>query len=144
MRILTFCSAFLLTTYVVGGQNPDSTQQLAAIGTFENPIAVSEGDSVKFFVGQVVSIKGLVVNAAKTHGKDGTIGFLNLFKPYPENPFSVVIYRQYLAFFDPLEQFEKKKVRIKGKVNAYKDKNTGNDRYSIQLRKPEQIEILPD
>ena len=78
----------------------------------------------------------------KSQGKDGTMGFLNLFKAYPENPFSVVIYRQYLAFFEPLEQFENKKVRITGKVTTYKDKKTGTDRYSITLRKPAQIEII--
>lgn len=103
---------------------------------------VTNGDSVKYLVGNIISIKGPVINIKKSQGKDGAMGFLDIFKAFPDNPFSVVIYRESLAFFEPLTQYEKKSVRITGKVNAYKDKKTGNNRYSIVLRKPAQIEIL--
>ena len=136
MRIFLLCSAFLLAAYAVCGQNPDS------LGTFENPIVVIDCDSVKYFVGKVIAIVGPVAQVKKSQGQDGKMGFLNLFKAYPENPFSVVIYRQYLAFFEPLEQYDGKKVRIKGKVTTYQEKRTGTDRYSITLRKPAQIEII--
>jgi len=140
MRIFLLCSAFLLTAQLVCGQTPDSIQ-LSTPGSFENPIVLTDCDSVQYFVGQVISIAGPVIKAKKTQGKDGAMGYLDLFKAYPDNPFSVVIYREALAFFDPLEQFEKKNVLIKGKVTTYKDKRTGTDRYSIVLRKPAQIEI---
>lgn len=141
MRILMLCSVFLLTVHVISGQIPDSTQSSVS-GTFEKPIVLTDGDSVKYFVGKIISIKGPVVNVKKSQGKEGAMGFLDIFKAYPNNSFSVIIHREALAFFDPLEQYEKKTVRIKGKVYSYKDKSTGNDRYSIVLRKPEQIEIL--
>lgn len=141
MRILILCFVLLLTTRFVSGQIPDSIQT-AALGTFERPVFISDGDSVKYFVGKTISIKGPVVHVKKSQGKDGAMGFMDLFKAYPQNAFSVVIYREALAFFDPLEQYEKKWVRIKGKVYSYKDKSTGNERYSIVLRKPEQIELL--
>ncbi len=136
MRIFLLCSAFLLAAYAVCGQNPDS------LGTFENPIVVIDCDSVKYFVGKVIAIVGPVIKVKKTQGKDGAMSYLDIFKAYPSNPFSVVIYREALAFFDPVEQFENKKVRIKGKVTTYQDKRTGTDRYSITLRKPAQIEII--
>ena len=60
----------------------------------------------------------------------------------PDNPFSITIYRQSLPFFDPIEQYKDKKVRVTGEVNKFKDKRTGKDRFSIVLKKPEQIEIL--
>ena len=141
MRILTLCSVVLLTAHVAFGQIPDSAQ-LSLSGTFEKPIVVTDGDSVKYFVGKIISIKGPVVQVKKSQGKDGAMCYLDLFKAYPRNSFSVVIYREAMAFFDPLEQYENKLVRIKGKVYSYNDKSTGNDRYSIKLRKPEQIEIL--
>jgi hypothetical protein len=141
MRILTLCSVLLLATRAVFSQIPDSTQ-LSVVGTFEKSIVVTDGDSVKYFVGKIISIKGPVMQVKKSQGKDGAMAYLDIFKAYPNNSFSVVIYREALAFFDPLEQYEKKSVRIKGKVYSYKDKSTGSDRYSIALRKPEQIEIL--
>ena len=121
---------------------PADTTQLALIGHPEAPVTVTDGDSVKYYAGQVIAITGLVTGIYKKEGKDGTTGYLDMFRNYPNNPFSVIIYREYLAFFDPLEQFKAKKVRITGKVTAYKDKKTNADRYSIALRKPNQIEIL--
>ena len=135
MRVLIFCSAFLLLPWIALGQSPDSTQALL------NPI-VFDGDSVQYFVGKKIAVIGKVINVSKVQGKDGTMGFVNMFKAYPNNPFSVTIFRQSLAFFEPIEQYEGKKVRVTGEVNVFKDKNTGKERYSIILRKPDQIEIL--
>lgn len=126
---------------LLSAQTADTTQ-LALIGTTESPVVIADGDSVKYYAGQVISISGVIAGANKWEGKDGTICFLNMFRDYPNNPFSITIYRQNLAFFEPIEQFKGKKVRVTGKVNAYKDKKTNADRYSIVLKKPEQIEIL--
>lgn len=97
---------------------------------------------MKNYVGQVISITGPIAGTGKFEGQDGTIGFLNMFKEYPNNPFSITIFRAKLAFFEPLEQFKGKKVRLTGKVNKYQDKKTGKDRFSIIVDKPKQIEIL--
>ncbi len=121
---------------------PADTTQMASIGFPETPVTVTDGDSVKYYVGQVIAVTGIVAGINKKEGKDGTIGYLDMFRNYPNNPFSVIIYREYLAFFDPIEQFKAKKVRVTGKVTSYRDKKNNVDRYSIALRKPEQIEIL--
>ncbi len=136
-----FLTAYLLSAQTLFGQNPDSTQQ-SLIGTFEKPILVTEGDSVKNYVGQVISIVGPVVGMKKWEGKDGATAFLDMFKGFPNNPFSIAIARDQLAFFDPIEQFKGKQVRVTGKVNKFTDKKTGRERYSIFLKKPGQIEIL--
>ena len=134
MRVLIFCSAFLLLPRIALCQTPDSTQALSPV--------VFDGDSVQYFVGKKIAVIGQVINVSKVQGKEGAMGFVNMFKAYPNNPFSVTIFRQSLAFFEPIEQYEGKKVRVAGEVNVFKDKNTGKERYSIILRKPDQIEIL--
>ena len=136
-----FLAAYLLSAQMLFGQNPDSTQQ-SLIGTFEKPILVTEGDSVKNYVGQVISIVGPVVSMKKWEGADGVVTYLDMFQRFPNNPFSIIIYRQHLPFFEPIEQYEGSKVRLTGRVRAFKDKKTGKDRFSIELKKPEQIEIL--
>lgn len=135
MRLSISFSVFLLAVSTAFGQAPDS------LGTFQNPLIVTNPDSISHFVGRVISLQGPVVSVKKTQGKDGAMAFLDIFKAYPHNPISVTIYREVLAFFEPVEQYSQKNIRVKGKVNSYKDK-AGNNRYSITLRKPEQIEIL--
>jgi hypothetical protein len=135
MRLSISFLAFLLAASTAFGQAPDS------LGTFQNPLIVTNPDSISHFVGRVISLQGPVVSVKKTQGKDGAMAFLDIFKAYPHNPISVTIYREALAFFEPVEQYSQKNIRVKGKVNSYKDK-AGNNRYSITLRKPEQIEIL--
>jgi len=136
-----FFAAYLLPAQMLFGQNPDSTQQ-SLIGTFENPISLTEGDSVKNYVGQVISIVGPVVGMKKWEGKDGVVTYLDMFQRFPNNPFSIVIYRQYLAFFEPVEQYLDQKIHLTGRVRTFKDKKTGKDRFSIELKKPEQIKRL--
>ncbi|MCW5923380.1 MAG: hypothetical protein KIS77_13630 [Saprospiraceae bacterium] len=131
-------SAFLFSSHLAIGQ----TQAQPDDGIITDAIPLTDGDSVKYFATQVVSITGPVVGTGKTEGKDGVISFINMFRAWPETPFSITIYRQHLPFFAPIEQFEGKKVRVTGKVRQYGDKETGALRYSISLRQPSQIEIL--
>ncbi len=130
-------AAFMFSAQLLFGQTPDSLA-----GTFENPIVVAHGDSVKNYMGKVISISGPIVGTKTWQGKEGATAFLDMFKGFPDNPFSIAIARDQLAFFAPVEQFNGEKVRVTGKVNKFTDKKTGRERYSIYLKKPEQIEIL--
>lgn len=122
-------------------QISDSTSQVL-IGTFKNPVIVTAGDSIKNHTGQVISITGPIVSTNKWQGKDGVVGYLDMFRKWPDNPLSVTIYRDQLAFFEPIEQYTGKTLRLTGKVNRFKDKKTGKDRFSIVLNKPDQLEVV--
>ena len=110
--------------------------------SFKNPIVVSNPDSVQFFEHQYITITGPVVSTKEFMQDDGVIGYLNLFKAYPDNAFDVTIFRKSMGFFTPLEQFQGKRVRITGKVGSFVQKKTGKRRYSIRLTKPKQVEVL--
>ena len=122
-------------------QISDSTSQVL-IGTFKNPVIVTAGDSIKNHAGQVISITGPIVSTNKWQGKDGMVGYLDMFRKWPDNPLSVTIYRDQLAFFEPIEQYTGKTLRLTGRVNRFKDKKTGKDRFSIVLKKPDQLEVV--
>ena len=133
-------AAWVMQVFVLYGQTTATNP--GPSGTFENPVLLTEGDSVKNYAGRVVSITGPIASIGKFDGKDGAITFLNMFRAYPNNAFSITIYRQQLPFFEPVEQFKNQTVRLTGLVNKYPDKKNGADRFSIILKKPEQIEIL--
>jgi len=78
-------------------------------------------------------IKGLVVGVYKSGSN--TI-FLNFEKPYPNQCFTGVIFKDYIKEFQDYEDYEGKRVRIKGKIEEYKGKP------EIILKKRKQIEIL--
>lgn len=122
-------------------QISDTASQVL-IGTFKNPIIVTAGDSIKNYAGQVVSITGPIVSTNKWQGNDGVVGYLDMFRKWPDNPLAITIYRDQLAFFEPIEQYTGKTLRLTGKVNRFKDKKTGKDRFSIVLKKPGQLEVI--
>jgi hypothetical protein len=133
-------AAWAIQVSALYGQTTGTKQ--GSTGAGESPVFLTEGDSVKNYAGRVISITGPIASIGKFDGKDGVITFLNMFRAYPDNAFSTTIYRQHLPFFEPVEQFKGREVRLTGVVNKYQDKKTGEDRFSIVLKKPEQIEIL--
>ncbi len=110
--------------------------------SFKNPIVVSNPDSVQFFEHQYITITGPVVSTKEFMQDDGVIGYLNLFKAYPENAFDITIFRKSMGFYTPLEQFQGKRVPITGKGGSFVQKKTGKRRYSIRLTNPRQVEVL--
>ena len=110
--------------------------------SFKNPIIISHPDSVQYYEDQYISITGPVVFTKKLMRPEGVIGYLNMFKPYPDNAFDITIFRKSMAFFAPLEQYEGKKIKITGKVTSFIQKNSGNKRYSIRLTNLKQLEVI--
>ena len=51
-----------------------------------------------------------------------TVTFLNLDKPYPDSPFSVVIFHGHSSFYGDANALKGKSIEIKGKVTNYHDK----------------------
>jgi DNA/RNA endonuclease YhcR with UshA esterase domain len=51
-----------------------------------------------------------------------TVTFLNLDKPHPDSPFTVVIFHGHSEFFGDANALKRKDIEIRGKVKNYKDK----------------------
>ena len=110
--------------------------------SFKNPIVVNNPDSVQYFEKQYITITGPIVSATSFMSKDGVIGYLNMFKAYPDNAFDITIFRKSMAFFAPLEQYEHKRIKITGKVGSFLQKKTGVRRYNIRLTNLKQLEVV--
>ncbi|MCC6280667.1 MAG: hypothetical protein IT262_08710 [Saprospiraceae bacterium] len=133
MRAL-FLLVLLLSAGSVFAQMPGKS--------FKNPIVVSNPDSIQFFEKQYVSITGPIVSTKELMREDGVIGYLNMFKAYPDNAFDITIFRKSMAFFAPLEQYQGKRLKITGKVSSFLQKKTGIRRYSIRLSNVKQLEVM--
>lgn len=110
--------------------------------SFKNPIVVSHPDSVQYFEKQYISIIGPIVDTKELMREEGVIGYLNMFKAYPDNAFDITIFRKSMAFFAPLEQYQGKRIKITGKVSSFLQKKTGVRRYSIRLSNLKQLEVI--
>ena len=51
-----------------------------------------------------------------------TVTFLNLDKPFPNSPFSVVIFHGHSSFYGNANALKGKSIEIKGKIKNYQDK----------------------
>lgn len=80
-------------------------------------------DSAKYFEGKIITVKGKVMSTFKSQGDKPKI-ILNIGKPYPDQPFSVVIFADNFGNFSysPDEELKDKVIHIKGKVTIFKDK----------------------
>ncbi len=110
--------------------------------SFKYPIVVNNPDSVQYFEGQYISITGPVVDTKEFMRPEGVIGYLNMFREYPDNLFDITISRKSMGFFIPLDQYKNKQVKLTGKVTSFVQKKTGQKRYVVRLSKLKQIEVL--
>lgn len=110
--------------------------------SFKNPIVVSNADSVQYFEGQYISIVGPIIDTKEFMHPQGVIGYLNMFREYPNNPFDITIARKSMGFFIPLDQYKDKHLKLTGKVTSFVQKQTKQKRYVIRLTNLKQIEVL--
>jgi DNA/RNA endonuclease YhcR with UshA esterase domain len=85
-----------------------STSALLKIGTAD---ATNHYDEVMIVTGKVaqVSIRP-------------TVTFLNLEKPFPNSPFTVVIFHGHSSFYGDANALKGKTIEIRGKIKNYHDK----------------------
>lgn len=90
-------------------------------------------------VGEYVTILGKVVSTYYTGAEKGSILFINLDQPYPDNPITVIIMRDYRMEFPMVTEFENKQVLVKGFL---KENEEGEP--TIFLKEENQFVILED
>lgn len=99
--------------------------------------AVLTADEAAFHIGEEATVCGTVVSAAYLGRTGGTPTFLNLDKPYPDQPFTVVIWGTTRGLFEdePEALFDGRRICVTGTVVEYKGKP------QIVVDDPSQIEI---
>ena len=65
-----------------------------------------------------------------------TVTFLNLDKPFPHSPFTVVIFHGHSSFFGDANALKGKSIEIRGKIKNY------NDKPEIALDSTNQLTVL--
>ena len=130
---------FVFMVHTVTGQTNIPVQVHASDSVFAS---ITHGDSVQFFVGKTISVTGIVVSVKQNNIENGIAYYLDFFKCWPDNPFSVAIFKKNVDLFAPVEQYSGKTVRLTGKVRRFLDKKTRLERFSITLRTPDQVEIV--
>ena len=98
---------------------------------------ISSADADRF-VGETVTVCGVVVGASHFDHIRGEPTFLNFDKLYPNQTFTVVIWGENNARFErpPHLMFAKKEICVTGTVETYKGKP------QIEVRNPDQIELV--
>lgn len=88
-------------------------------------------------IGEVQTVRGVVVSARYAARSRGRPTFLNLDQPYPDTIFTVVIWGSDRAKFSPPpeEAFDGKTVHVTGKITEYRGKP------EIVVRSPDQITV---
>ncbi len=95
------------------------------------PLKIGTGDAGKFY-DQEMTVTGKVAQVSFRE----KVVILNLDQPFPESPFSVVVFSTATNQFGDLKALDGKNVEVKGKIKKYKDKP------EIVLDKPSQLKVL--
>ncbi len=137
----TLVASLLFVSAAVSGQIPVVTlpELDSASALTENTLVLTDKNEVLKHVGELVVIEGVVVQVSYAEKAGGKPIFLNMFDPYPNNLFSVIIYEDNLKKFLAKEEYLNKPVRITGMLRASQDVKRPP---SINLKNPSQIRIL--
>jgi hypothetical protein len=99
----------LLLAFAV--QSPAADTNAAA------PLKIGSADAAQFY-DQTMIVTGKVAQVTIRP----TVTFLNFDKPFPNSPFSVVIFHGKSSFYGDANALKGKAVEIKGKIKNYQDK----------------------
>ena len=84
-----------------------------------------------------------------------TVTFLNLDKPYPDSPFTVVIFPKQRPLFGDLDALRRKSIEVRGTIKKYNDKpeivleqtnqltDFGLTNWPVPIQKPSTIQQAP-
>ena len=98
-------------------QTPTQTRKKPGRVTYQ-PITTAQA---KNHIGETAMVCGKVVSARYATGSRGRPTFLNLDKPYPNQPFTVVIWgTNRTAFGRPEKDYDGKDICVTGKIDTYR------------------------
>ena len=91
-------------------------------------------------VGEKVLIKEAKV--VGIYDKSGKMISLNIGKNFPEQDFSIIIFKENFEKFLDYKKFDGKTVSIMGEMKFYQKDTSKKGIYQVILKEPEQIEVL--
>ena len=119
----TFFSILVVLTFAIKLPGADTNvPTLLKIGT---------GEADKHY-GQEMIVTGRVAQVTIRP----TVTFMNLDQPYPDSPFTVVIFHGHSSFYGDANALKGKSIEIKGKVTSYHDKP------EIALERADQLAVF--
>lgn len=121
MRICCIVLAALAIALKLSAEDTNATV-LLKIGTGE---AASHYDQEMVVTGKVAQVT-----------IRPTVAFLNLDKPYPDSPFTVVIFPKQRPLFGDLDALRRKTIEIRGTIKKY------NDKPEIVLEQTNQLTVF--
>ncbi len=95
-----------------------------------------DGAALEGKIGSEVVVEGVIKAVGKT--QTGTITFLN-FGDRNTGFVVVVFQKSYASFPDGLDGYANQKVRVRGTLEKYKDRQV-----QMQLTTPDQLEVVPE
>jgi DNA/RNA endonuclease YhcR with UshA esterase domain len=95
------------------------------------PLKIGTGEADKYYDQEMI-VTGRVAQVTIRP----TVTFLNLDKPFPNSPFTVVIFHGHSSFFGDANALKGKSIEIRGKIKNYHDKP------EIALDRTNQLTVL--
>ena len=102
---------FILAVLTFAIQSPAADTNASALLKIGTADAASHYDQEMIVTGKVVQVT-----------IRPTVTFLNLDKPFPDSPFTVVIFHGHSSFYGDANALRGKSIEIKGKIKNYHDK----------------------
>jgi DNA/RNA endonuclease YhcR with UshA esterase domain len=127
----TFLSIFVVLIFAIKLSAADTNAPTLSKTNPSAPLKIGTGEADKHY-GQEMIVTGKVAQVTIRP----KVTFLNLDKPFPNSPFSVVIFHGHSSFFGDANALKGKSIEIRGKIKNY------NDKPEIALDSTNQLTVL--
>lgn len=117
MKIIVRIFSFALILAFAGkSQAQNVTNSASMSAKAAAPLKISATEATNYY-DKEMTVTGKVAQVTVLK----TVTFLNLDKPHPDSPFTVVIFHQHSQFYGDANALKGKTIEIKGKIKNYKD-----------------------
>ena len=127
----TFLSVLVVLTFAIRLSAADTNAPALSKTNASAVLKIGTGEADKHY-GQEMIVTGKVAQVTIRP----KVTFLNLDKPFPHSPFTVVIFHGHSSFFGDANALKGKSIEIRGKIKNY------NDKSEIALDSTNQLTVL--
>ena len=113
----TFLSILVVLTFAIKLSAADTNAPTLSKINTSALLKIGTGEADKYY-GQEMIVTGKVAQVTIRPA----VTFLNLDKPFPNSPFTVVIFHGHSSFFGDANALKGKTIEIRGKIKNYHDK----------------------
>jgi len=127
----TFLSILVVLTFAIKLSAADTNAPALSKINAPAPLKIGAAEADKHYDQEMI-VTGKVAQVTIRP----KVTFLNLDRPFPNSPFTVVIFHGHSSFFGDANALKGKTIEIKGKIKNY------NDKPEIALDNPDQLTVL--